>query len=178
MNCKGCGFPIVTSEEHALNVRGEKVEYHSFQAKCIELLREDVKVKDLRIGELLDLLKKIDAFFENPKIILIGNTLVLDIPYEIAAGVRGTIVDRKPNQISVTGCACGAKIHDRRSVEYQIHRPGCPLSVVAAAPAICMAQVGCMGGSCGKLLPCDDHKPEVLKRNCPTCGAVGSCECK
>jgi hypothetical protein len=26
------------------------------------------------------------------------------------------------------------------------------------APPICMAQTGCMGGICGKLLPCEDHR--------------------
>lgn len=30
---------------------------------------------------------------------------------------------------------------------------------MAEAPQICMAQTGCMGGTCGKLLPCDDHPP-------------------
>lgn len=27
------------------------------------------------------------------------------------------------------------------------------------APAICMVQTGCMGGTCGKTLPCEGHKP-------------------
>lgn len=54
---------------------------------------------------------------------------------------------------------------------------GKPTEGPARAPQICLVQIGCMGGTCGEPLPCDNH-PTVLKRNCPSCGAVGPCECK
>lgn len=41
MNCQGCGLPL-TPEEMGVNFKGEKVQYHSFQAKCVELLRAQV----------------------------------------------------------------------------------------------------------------------------------------
>jgi len=35
-----------------------------------------------------------------------------------------------------------------------------PSELPTGAPAICMVQTGCMGGVCGKLLPCEDHAPK------------------
>lgn len=50
MNCHDCGLPMETSEM-GVNFKGEKVEYHGFQAKCVELLREkfDCKVLEVRL---------------------------------------------------------------------------------------------------------------------------------
>lgn len=47
MNCLGCGLPMEASEM-GVNFKGEKVEYHGFQAKCVELLRAELGKKDLQ----------------------------------------------------------------------------------------------------------------------------------
>lgn len=44
-------------------------------------------------GELLALLKKVDAVFQEPNIIDTGHGPILEIPYEVAAGVRGAMVN-------------------------------------------------------------------------------------
>jgi hypothetical protein len=47
----------------------------------------------LQNGELLALMKKIDAFFEDPRILVGSHTVVLDVPYEIAVGVKAALTD-------------------------------------------------------------------------------------
>lgn len=37
---------------------------------------------------------------------------------------------------------------------------------------LCMVQTGCMGGTCGKLLPCEDHPPKCI------CGAGFHSNCE
>lgn len=43
------------------------------------------------------------------------------------------------------------------------------------APTICMVQTGCMGGTCGKLLPCEDHPvPKCFLCGADAVGKVGA----
>lgn len=74
MNCRGCGLPLSESEM-GMNFKGEQQEYHGFQARCVELLREELYKKNLQLreaerkgrdlcqqnGELLMALRKIDT---------------------------------------------------------------------------------------------------------------------
>src|SRR5688572_30396728 len=51
MKCLGCGLPMEVSEM-GVNFKGEKVEYHGFQAKCVELLREKLYAVNLQVEDL------------------------------------------------------------------------------------------------------------------------------
>lgn len=51
MICKGCGL-LLSSEEMGLNTAGERVEYHGYQAKCVELLRVERERLLLQNSEL------------------------------------------------------------------------------------------------------------------------------
>lgn len=54
-------------------------------------LRERLDSVNRLNSEMLELIRKIDAYFESPKIKLFEKDVILDIPYEIAAGVKSVL---------------------------------------------------------------------------------------
>lgn len=81
---------LQTSElEKKLKVGSQQIDGLLFAVNA-----QDKKIEDANRlnGELVALLKKIDGFFENPKIVPFEKTLILEVPYEIAAGVKGALV--------------------------------------------------------------------------------------
>lgn len=86
------------------------VLYRSYEANACRLTGELATTKEeleksIRLNaELLALLKKVDAVFAEPKIVDTGHGPILEIPYEVAAGVRGAMVNTSSKRKAASHC--------------------------------------------------------------------------
>lgn len=64
--------------------------------RIMSAIHEEKRTLELQVRDLTDLLRKVDGVFENPSIVHAGDQLVLDIPYEVAAGVKGALLAKAP----------------------------------------------------------------------------------
>jgi len=86
----------VGADKHLLGIVEENQAETSLVLAHANEDREKLRVALLQVRDLLDVLRKVDAFFEDPKIVTAGDRLVLDIPYETAAGVKGALLPKAP----------------------------------------------------------------------------------
>lgn len=98
--CSGYAFDDEIAEKMAVAVdKVQELELQldemtkTAQAKNDKWIETSRKLHDANRlnGEMLALIRKIDAFFENPRILTGPHAVVLDIPYEIAAGVKAVL---------------------------------------------------------------------------------------